>query len=434
MPEWRPAEEFSELGGRNEQEFVGLEAPVLAVDDDRVMREFFKIVLEATSLKLMVAGSVDEAITELEHHGLDRFGCIVTDYSMPGQNGLDLVRWVKSRDPGLEVVLLTAEDDKETVKQALRAGAFDFLEKPVGPQELIKVVRSALHKTEFNREDKNKRYVIKSLIGKGGTGSVYIARDRHLNRKVALKRLTLDDKAGVDQEELLEEALRLAKLQHPNIVHIFDCGFDEQGAYLIMEYISGVSLEESYAPGEAWETGPLVRVAWQALNALSYAHGEGYVHLDIKPSNIMLTEHGGSVQHVKLIDFGISEMVGRSRLIEKRRKYIMGSPLYISPEQLQFRPADCRSDLYSLGCVLYLMASGQEAAASDSVDGVIRNHLTGNIPSLSSKAPLFPESLSEWIMGLLRKDPEERYPSANQARSDFVRRLEDLNISVLGMS
>jgi FixJ family two-component response regulator len=282
MPEWRPAEEFSELGGRNEQEFVGLEAPVLAVDDDRVMREFFKIVLEATSLKLMVAGSVDEAITELEHHGLDRFGCIVTDYSMPGQNGLDLVRWVKSRDPGLEVVLLTAEDDKETVKQALRAGAFDFLEKPVGPQELIKVVRSALHKTEFNREDKNKRYVIKSLIGKGGTGSVYIARDRHLNRKVALKRLTLDDKAGVDQEELLEEALRLAKLQHPNIVHIFDCGFDEQGAYLIMEYISGVSLEESYAPGEAWETGPLVRVAWQALNALSYAHGEGYVHLDIE--------------------------------------------------------------------------------------------------------------------------------------------------------
>lgn len=434
MPEWRPAEEFSDLTGKTEQEFTGLESTILAVDDDKVMREFFKIVIESTSLKLMVAGGVDEAIAVLERKGLDNFGCVVTDYSMPGQDGLDLVRWVKSRDTGLEVVLLTAEDDKETVKKALRAGVFDFLEKPIGPQELIRVVRSALHKTEFNREDKNKRYVVKNLIGRGGTGSVYIARDRHLNRKVAMKRLNLNDDDRVDHEELLEEALRLAKLQHPNIVNIFDCGFDDQGAYLVMEYIEGISLEESFSPGEAWEYQSLIRVGWQALNALSYAHGQGYVHLDIKPSNIMLTEHGGDNHHVKLIDFGISELMGRSQLEEKRRKYIMGSPLYISPEQLQFKPADYRSDLYSLGCVLYLLASGREAAASDSVDGVIRNHLTGKIPDLREVAPLLPEHLAEWIMGLLRKKADERPESAKAARSDFIRRLEDMDISVAGMS
>ncbi len=434
MPEWRPAEEFSDLIGKANQEFTGLESTILAVDDDRVMREFFKIVIEATSLKLVVAGSADEAIALLERKGMENFGCIVTDYSMPGQNGLDLVRWVKSRDVGLEVVLLTAEDDKETVKRALRAGVFDFLEKPVGPQELIKVVRAALHKTEFNREDHNKRYVVKNLIGKGGTGSVFIARDSHLNRKVALKRLNLNDEDRVDQEELLEEALRLAKLQHPNIVNIFDCGFDDQGAYLVMEYLSGISIEESFTPGEAWEPKDLISVAWQTLNALTYAHGQGYVHLDIKPSNIMLIEHGGNSRHVKLIDFGISELMGRSQLQEKRRKYIMGSPLYISPEQLQFRPADYRSDLYSLGCVLYLLASGREAAASDTVDGVIRNHLTGRIPNLIDAVPLFPQQLSEWIMSLLKKDANERPESAKLARADFISRTEDMNISLAGMS
>jgi len=362
--------------------------------------------------------------------GLNSFGCVVTDYSMPGQNGLDLVHWIKNRDVGLEVVLLTAEDDKETVKKALRAGVFDFLEKPIGPQELIKVVRSALHKTEFNREDKNKRYAVKSVVGKGGTGSVYIAKDRHLNRKVAMKRLNFNENERVDQEELLEEALRLAKLQHPNIVNIFDCGFDDQGAYLIMEFIEGTSLEEMMAPGEAWDPAAFCSIALQALNALTYAHGQGYVHLDIKPSNIMLTEHGGSQHHAKLIDFGISQLMGKTLIEGSKRKYIMGSPLYIAPEQLQYRPTDYRSDLYSLACVLYLLASGREAAASDTVDGVIRNHLTGRITNLREAAPLFPQELCDWVMHLLQLKASDRPESAKAARTDFIQIMENNHIPI----
>lgn len=253
-----------------------------------------------------------------------------------------------------------------------------------------------------------KRYVRQKQLGAGGMGEVWLAEDTLLNRLVAIKQLKATD-ASTHKEFFISEAQMLASLNHPNITLIYDAVFDEEHKryYLIMEYVQGKSLEDLI---DTW-TGPLpldivLDITIDVLRALQYAHDQGIVHRDIKPANVIIQDNGA-----KLTDFGVA---GLMKILAEGSDYIVGTPTYISPEQIEGEPTDGRADLYSLGIMLYQMTSGghQPFDCSDT-QALFEAHLEEEPYPLTNFAPDLPLAFERAIMRLLAKKPAGRYPSAN---------------------
>lgn len=262
------------------------------------------------------------------------------------------------------------------------------------------------------------RYEIQKIIGAGGLSTVYQAYDRQLNRAVALKRMNRTQDQC--ERELIElawrESITTAALQHPNIVRVYDFGFDSAGAYIVMELIEGESLESCL------ERGPLHlddfnSLARQSLNALSVAHENDLMHRDLKPGNFMLQsnepEHGFTV---KILDFGLAKYVNAPRpQSTDKLNAIMGSIYYMAPEQFSRSPVDHRADLYALGCILYEVLTGQNAFYGDTVAIIIAAHLRDNPIPLHTLREDIPLDTEQWVMKFLQKDPANRHQSASEA-------------------
>lgn len=256
------------------------------------------------------------------------------------------------------------------------------------------------------------RYKILELIGKGGMGTVYRGLDPVLDRLVALKTIRLDftlsgEEVSELKERLLREAKAAGKLSHPNIVTIYDVGEQEGLQYIAMEYLSGYTLESFIQKKKELNYRIVAKILMQVCAALNYAHQRGIVHRDIKPANIMLLEDFV----VKVMDFGIARLQASSLT---RNDVTLGTPHYISPEQLEGKPADKRSDIFSLGVVIYELLTGEKPFKGESISSLmyaILNH-TPPLPSaLNEKTPLvFDRILSR----ALAKNPEERYQEAEE--------------------
>ena len=246
------------------------------------------------------------------------------------------------------------------------------------------------------------RYRVEAKLGEGGMGVVYRAHDTLLDRPAAIKALSphLLDEGGV--RRFLHEAQAAAKLAHPNIVAVFDVLDDGDRQLLVMEYVAGQTLRELVPL--PWERA--VEVALDVCRALAFAHERGVIHRDIKPDNVMLTRDGAA----KLMDFGLARSAGRSRLTQAGM--IVGTVAYIAPEQVLRGEADARSDLYSLGCVLYEALTGKPPFVADDPLSVISQHLAAPPVSPRWAHPQLPPALEAVVMKLLAKDPTERYPSA----------------------
>lgn len=251
------------------------------------------------------------------------------------------------------------------------------------------------------------RYTLQKQLGSGGMGEVWLAQDTLLNRAVAIKYL----KSAQDpkyESFFLAEARTLASLNHPNITHIYDAVLAEQrgGYYLVMEYVEGQSLDHVITN---W-SGPLpleiiLEVTIGVLEALQYAHSRGIVHRDIKPANVMMTKGG-----VKLTDFGVAGLIS---LLAQGSEYIVGTPAYMSPEQIDGAGIDGRADLYSLGVMLFELVSGGRLPFEYSQQtDLFMAHLHEDPPPLHLAAPQTPPALEHVITRLLAKKPEDRYPSA----------------------
>ncbi|HEX3615754.1 MAG TPA: protein kinase, partial [Solirubrobacteraceae bacterium] len=200
------------------------------------------------------------------------------------------------------------------------------------------------------REVLAERYELLEVLGRGGMGVVYRARDRVLGRVVAVKVLPFDraqDPVSVARFE--REALAVAALSHRNIVAVFDAGSDGDTRFIVMEYLGGRTLAEVLRERGALDVEQAVDVAAQVASALAAAHRAGIVHRDIKPANVMLDEHG----HIKVLDFGIARLV--SGLSLTQTAMVIGSAQYLAPELCRGASADARSDIYALGCVLYAL-------------------------------------------------------------------------------
>jgi tetratricopeptide (TPR) repeat protein len=254
------------------------------------------------------------------------------------------------------------------------------------------------------------RYRIDAKLGEGGMGVVYKAHDTLLDRPVAVK--VLSPQLATDgAERLLREARSVAQLDHPHIVAVYDAGEIDGQPFIVMQLVAGKSLRDASV-----SLDQAIDIARQVCLALDYAHGTGLIHRDIKPENIMLTD--GNV--AKLMDFGLARSEGRTRLTQAGM--IVGTVAYMAPEQVLRGEADARSDLYSLGCVLYELVTHRPPFAGDDPISIISQHL--QVPPVAPhwyNAQVSPE-LEGILLKLMAKDPAERYASAR----DVLNAIEQL--------
>ncbi len=263
----------------------------------------------------------------------------------------------------------------------------------------------------------DERYTLIELLGSGGMAQVYLAHDEVLDRDVALK--ILREQYAEDEEfveRFRQEARSAAGLAHPNIVSVYDQGRSEDGAYyMAMEYVPRGTLKDRIQRDGALAPDAAVGVALQIADALSAAHERGVIHRDIKPQNVLVTRTGD----VKVADFGIARAASGTRVT--RTGHVLGTAGYMSPEQAKGEAVGPRSDLYSLGVVLYEMLTGNLPYEADSALAQAVKHIHEPPPSPREANPEVPEALDALALKLLAKNPEDRYPSAAALASDLER-------------
>jgi hypothetical protein len=263
------------------------------------------------------------------------------------------------------------------------------------------------------------RYVIDCKLGSGGEGAVYLGYDQLLNRHVAIKSVHTGAEALTDATGALNEAKRLASLQHPNIVTIFDFLPSHENVFVVMEFINGESLDSLTQPMEA-------RVFWefarQCLDALGAAHSLGMVHRDIKSANIMVTWTEGGDARVKLLDFGLAKvMAAPSEQTLDHAGALTGSIYFLSPEQLNCQPIDHRTDFYSLGCVFYRALTLRNPFQGASIPSIIAAHLQHDFIPLAEYRPDLPVGLAAWVEQFFLFSPSDRPANAAAALADLER-------------
>lgn len=232
-------------------------------------------------------------------------------------------------------------------------------------------------------------YSLEKMLGEGASGKVFLARDLDLNRSVAIKVLNLNASIGGGSDALARfdrEAKALSRLLHSNIVRVFRFGkLENDTPYLVMEYVEGESLHSLLERKKLLNCQEAIEIALQVCVALEYAHSMGLVHRDLKPENIVLSSTG-EPPTVKLLDFGLcKESAGQSAQESLTKTgFLVGTALYMSPEQCLGRQVDYRSDIYSFGCVLFEMITGEPAFKSDSISNTLIMHLNEPIPAILS--------------------------------------------------
>src|SRR5579883_2623061 len=262
------------------------------------------------------------------------------------------------------------------------------------------------------------KYEILAVIGGGAMGLVYKARHMLMKRIVAVKMLhpnMLPDAATVKRFQ--KEAEALSCLNHPNILTVFDFGVSTQGhPYLVTDYLEGQTIAELLEQNQHLDWPRTIKIFMQVCSALAYAHKNGVVHRDIKPSNIMLTEFEENEDFVKILDFGIAKVLNEmsedsSQLT--RTGEVFGSPLYMSPEQCRGKPLDARSDIYSLGCVMYRTLTGQPAFFGQDLVECLYKHVNEEPVPMCEVIPEagIPSELDAVVLKCLAKDPANRYQS-----------------------
>lgn len=258
------------------------------------------------------------------------------------------------------------------------------------------------------------RYRLEELLGEGGMGLVHRATDLRLERAVAIKVVRADEEATMaTRERFLREARRTAQVRHPNIVEVFDVGETAKGElYFVMERLEGESLAGRLTRGRL-TLASFSHIAPQICDAIGAAHQAGVIHRDLKPANVMLVRHGSKVDHVKVLDFGISKAADSNTNLTAAGVFV-GTVEYMAPEQIMGAPLDARADVYSLGALFYRLLTGTQLYPNARVATMLYHHLEVMPEAPRSRAPGadIPIAVEQLILRCLAKEPSQRLPSA----------------------
>ena len=259
------------------------------------------------------------------------------------------------------------------------------------------------------------RYRLLEELGRGAMGIVYLAEDESLQRKVAVKAMLLEqdtDERAEHERRFLQEAKAAGGLNHPNVITIHDLGREGDWLYIAMELLRGTELSELATAGKLSLPQALDIVA-QVASGLAAAHAQGIVHRDIKPSNIMVLPDG----HAKIMDFGVARV--QSAAVRTQTGVMLGSPKYMSPEQVTGHAADPRSDIFSLGSMLYELAAGRPAFSGASLGELLAAIRSAPLPAASQFNPQVPAQLDAILARALQKNPADRYQDARELEQDL---------------
>ena len=265
------------------------------------------------------------------------------------------------------------------------------------------------------------RYTVGQMIGTGGMADVYLGLDTRLNREVAIKVLRRDlakDPAFVAR--FRKEALAAGGLNHPGIVAVYDSGEENNSPFIVMELVSGQTLRQKLQAGQL-PLSTSLEIIKGILQALDYSHNKGIIHRDIKPSNIMITDSGD----IKVMDFGIARATDDIGATLTNTWNVVGTAQYLSPEQATGEMADGRSDLYSLGCLMYELLTGRPPFTGDTPVSVAYQHVSSPLTPASQINPALDTNLDQMLEVVLAKDPNNRY-------QDAIAMLEDLEHVIKG--
>jgi serine/threonine-protein kinase len=277
--------------------------------------------------------------------------------------------------------------------------------------------------------DRLGRFQLIEELGGGAMSVVYKAHDPEINRTLAIKLLRGECAADPEYRyRFLQEAKAAGKLTHPNIVTIFDVGEAPEGPYIAMEYLEGMTLDKAMSEEQPISLRKKVAYAVQLAEALAYSHSHNVVHRDIKPSNVILSKDS---RIARITDFGIARIEAPNRVRRTLIGSVLGTPQYMSPEQVEGKPVDGRSDLFSLGVLLYELITGEQPFRADSLSKLLLEITQTEAGPIGDKAASVPESLQRIVEKLLRKQPEQRYQSGKEvaeALRNVLLELDELEV------
>lgn len=418
---------------------------ILVVDDNPNNRDLLSRRLSRSGYDVTTADDGSEALRLLD----DRpFHLVILDVMMPGLSGTDVLKIIRRRHTQLTlpVIMATAKDQSEDIVGALDLGANDYVTKPIDFPVLLARVHSHLKASEAARQAEQEtvaqltfadlepglviadKYRLEGQIGSGNFGTVFRATHLAFDEPVALKVLktSVDETDEEDLQRFRQEGASAMRLKHPNAVAVMDFLIIGSLAILVMELLDGESLDEVIKREGRLTPGRTLEIVLPICEVLAEADELGIVHRDIKPANIFLQKtRRGEV--VKVLDFGIAKMVGeaaggRNLTLDEG---ILGTPAYMSPERLHGRGYDGRSDVYSLGIVIYQMLAGHlpfKVRGNDAMAMAVQ-HLTADPIMLHDFVSSVPVQLEALVMRTLKKDPNER-PSAGDLALHLVEAME----------
>ena len=268
----------------------------------------------------------------------------------------------------------------------------------------------------------NDRYEIIKSIGEGGMANVYLANDTILDREVAVKVLRGD--LSTDEKfirRFQREALSVSNLSHPNIVEVYDVGEEDGQYYIVMEYIEGKTLKQLLNKRGALTLPEVIDIMTQLTDGLSHAHEAYIIHRDIKPQNIMIEDNGT----VKITDFGIAMAVNATQFTQTNS--VMGTVHYLPPEQANGKGATVKSDIYSLGILMYELLTGTVPFKGDNAVEIALKHMKEKLPSIRKQNPLIPQSVENIVIKACAKNPRNRYDTVKEMHDDIVSAMEKEN-------
>lgn len=269
----------------------------------------------------------------------------------------------------------------------------------------------------------NDRYEIIKTIGEGGMANVYLANDTILDRKVAIKVLRGDlsnDEKFIRRFQ--REALSVSNLSHPNIVEVYDVGEEDGQYYIVMEYIEGKTLKQLLKKRETLTLTEVIDIMLQLTDGLAHAHESYIIHRDIKPQNIMILDNG----LVKITDFGIATALNATQLTQTNS--VMGSVHYLPPEQANGKSATVKSDIYSLGILMYELITGSVPFKGDNAVEIALKHMKEKIPSIRKQNPTIPQTVENIVIKATAKNPRNRYDSVKEMHEDLEVCMEKENV------